>query len=72
MTCCGDLKSVLVGKFGFTWEHADSIVKAVLETARDPEFAIRYAKEADEPNRSENDLMLEYWRIIRFLQWTNE
>lgn len=74
MSIKGDLAAALVSQYQFSWPYAKELVGAVLDAADDPNFAMRYAKEASDPeaNKDENDLMLNYWDVVKFLKWSNE
>ena len=72
MTVRGDLAATLVSHYGFEWAHAVDVVDTILKSANDPNFAFRYAREEADNNKTENDLMCEYWAVVKFLKWTNQ
>lgn len=64
MTIKGDMVATLVSR-GKSWEEARELVQAVLECAKGPDFAIRYARENPEPI---SPRVSEYWNVIAFLK----
>jgi hypothetical protein len=67
MSIRGDMQASLVSK-GFTWEQATIVVKDVIETIQDPNFANRYAIEETDDEDEHNEFMCRYWSVTSFLK----
>lgn len=83
MGISGDMVASIVSTTNLDYSTARLILMKALETARDPNFASRYAHEWLEDHErigsdtmcvggsadpAYNDKMMEYWDVIKFLQ----
>ena len=68
MSIKGDMVASLCSRFGLSELDARAMVKDVIETANDPNFASRYAKEGGVESLDHDERMLQYWEVIKFLE----
>jgi hypothetical protein len=66
----GDLAAALTTK-GMTHDEARELLNFILDHADDPNFAYKYAdQEYERESPHHNEVMLDYWSVIRFLKST--
>lgn len=64
MSVSGDMVTMAAKHLDCSRESATDFLRAILEDAKDPNFASVFAREEGD---DENDGMLNYWAVIDFL-----